>query len=68
MRKEQITHGSGWLLQWQGRGVTASLDSNDDRFFLSLSDQPDVMIPQKYWRWLAGALVEAADKVETEEL
>ena len=68
MKKETITHGSGWLMQWSGRGVAASLNSGDKKLFLSLSDQPDVMIPQRYWRWLAGALVEAADKVETEEL
>lgn len=68
MRKELISSGSGWLLQWSGRGAAASLQSGDDRMLLSLSGEPDVMIPKKYWRWLAGALTEAADKVEAEEL
>jgi hypothetical protein len=68
MRKEQISHGAGWLLQWTGQGVAASVQSGDERMFLSLSEQPDIMIPRKYWRWLAGALIEAADKVEAENL
>jgi hypothetical protein len=68
MRKEQITHGSGWLLQWMGHGVTASVSSGEERMFLSLDGEPDIYIPKKYWRWLAGALAEAADKVETEDL